>query len=55
MLAPDGITVASEPAGNLPLTTRATPSDVGQAVVYLTTSRCLTGQIIYVDSGQHLL
>ncbi len=55
VLAPDGVIVASEPAGNLLLTTRATPADVGEAVLYLTTSGCLTGQIIYVDSGQHLL
>lgn len=55
VLAPMAVATRGEPAGEMPLATRARPEDVGEAVVYLATSRCLTGQILYVDSGQHLV
>ncbi len=45
----------AEPAGELPLGTRPTPGDVADAVVFLALARAVTGQILYVDSGQHLL
>jgi NAD(P)-dependent dehydrogenase (short-subunit alcohol dehydrogenase family) len=55
VLAPSGVAARGELAGDMPLTTRARPEDVGSAVVYLATSRCLTGQTLFVDSGQHLV
>ncbi len=42
-------------AGRIPLDIQVTPSDVGEAVVYLFGARALTGQILFVDGGQHLL
>lgn len=45
----------SEPAGELPTVTRCLPSDIAKAVIYLATSLTITGQVLYVDSGQHLL
>lgn len=45
---------ARDPAGDLPLSARCRPEDVAEAVVYLASTRCITGQILYVDSGQHL-
>lgn len=44
-----------EPAGPMPLVVRSMPSDVTYAVLYLAKAATVTGQIIYVDSGQHLL
>lgn len=54
VLAPDDSDV-SEFAGSLPLAVRCLPSDVADAVIYLCGAMTVTGQIIYVDSGQHLL
>ena len=45
----------SEPAGTLPTVTRCLPSDIAKAVLYLVSSLTITGQVLYVDSGQHLL
>ncbi len=42
-------------AGSIPLDVQVAPSDVGDAVVYLFGARALTGQILFVDGGQHLL
>ncbi|MBP1589882.1 MAG: SDR family oxidoreductase [Kiritimatiellae bacterium] len=44
------------PAGPLPLagTPRPTPADIASAVLFLLASPQITGQILYVDSGQHL-
>ncbi len=42
-------------AGAAPLAYRCTPGDVARAVVYLLESDGVTGQTVYVDSGQHLL
>lgn len=47
--------IHSEPAGELPTVTRCLPSDIAKAVIYLATSLTITGQVLYVDSGQHLL
>lgn len=44
-----------EPAGPMPLVVRSVPADVADAVVYLAKAVTVTGQVIYVDSGQHLL
>ncbi|MGI5870257.1 MAG: SDR family NAD(P)-dependent oxidoreductase [Kiritimatiellia bacterium] len=52
VLAPEGM---SEPAGPMPLAVRCIPSDIAQAVIYLARAATITGQILYVDSGQHLL
>ena len=42
-------------AGKIPLGARPTPADVADAVVYLLESEAVTGQIVYVDGGRHLL
>lgn len=43
-----------EPAGSLPLMQRPTPLQVAEAILYLLQAATVTGQTIYVDSGQHL-
>ena len=43
-----------EPAGSVPLEGPCTPQDVAAAVAYLVESDAITGQILYVDGGQHL-
>ena len=55
VIAPDPIESPGELAGPMLLSTRCSPDDIGNAVVYLATSRCITGQVLFVDSGQHLL
>ena len=42
-------------AGEIPLGTRCTPQDVASAVLFLLESDAITGQIIFVDGGQHLI
>ena len=39
---------------NVPLQRRATPEEIGRAVLYLVDARSVTGQMIAVDGGQHL-
>lgn len=43
-----------EHAGHIPLDRRVTPREVAEAVLFVLRSDALTGQIIYVDGGQHL-
>lgn len=52
VLAPEG---AREAAGDLPLGRRPTPEDVARAVAFLAESDSVTGQILFVDGGQHLV
>jgi pteridine reductase len=42
-------------ASSLPLKRRGGPNDIADAVVYLLKSDFVTGQVIYVDGGRHLL
>jgi pteridine reductase len=42
-------------AGGVPLRRHGDPDDVARAVVFLVKSRFITGQVIFVDGGQHLL
>lgn len=42
-------------AGRIPLAKPVSPHEVARAVVFLATSPSITGQIIFVDGGQHLL
>lgn len=42
-------------AGAAPLAHRCTPGDVARAVVYLLEAEGVTGQTLFVDSGQHLV
>ncbi len=51
VLAPEG---ARESAGAIPLARRPTPEDVARAVAFLAESDSITGQILFVDGGQHL-
>lgn len=46
---------AREPAGTIPLGRTCTPEQIAAAVVFLLASRSITGQILYVDGGQHLV
>ena len=52
VLAPEG---AREAAGDVPLGRRPTPEDVARAVAFLAESDSVTGQILFVDGGQHLV
>ena len=45
---------AREPAGDIPLGRRPAPQDIAAALLFLLTSDVITGQVIYVDGGQHL-
>ncbi len=51
---PPGATAAKEPAGCFPLGSRPTPEQVAEAVHYLLDAEAVTGQILFVDGGQHL-
>jgi len=58
VLAPVGETDGSgspDAAGPAPLDKQCTPEDVAAAVRFLVESDAITGQVIYVDGGQHLL
>jgi NAD(P)-dependent dehydrogenase (short-subunit alcohol dehydrogenase family) len=44
-----------EKAGVIPLGKRPTAADVAEAVVFLLKNDSITGEIIFVDGGQHLL
>lgn len=44
-----------ERAGNIPLDLLPTPRNIAEAVVFLLKADYCTGQVIYVDGGQHLL
>lgn len=46
---------AKEPAGAIPLNARPSAEQVADAVRYLLEAEAVTGQILYVDGGQHLL
>jgi pteridine reductase len=41
--------------GVVPLNYQCTPEDIADAVVYLVESDAITGQVIYIDGGKHLL
>ena len=43
-----------EAAGHVPLNVNCTPADVADAVIYLLETDAVTGQVIFVDGGQHL-
>jgi NAD(P)-dependent dehydrogenase (short-subunit alcohol dehydrogenase family) len=45
----------AERGGRILLETRPGPDAVADAVRFLLEADCITGQILYVDSGQHLL
>ena len=51
VLPPEGV---REAAGEFPLDRRPTPEDVARAVAFLAENEAVTGQILYVDGGQHL-
>ena len=51
VLAPEGV---RERAGAFPLARRPSPEDVARAVAFFAECEAATGQILYVDGGQHL-
>jgi NAD(P)-dependent dehydrogenase (short-subunit alcohol dehydrogenase family) len=50
-----GAAYLHDKAGRVPLGRRIMPGDIARAVVALLALRGVTGQILYVDGGQHLL
>ena len=54
VLPPEDASLA-EPAGPVPLAVRSLPADVADAVLYLCRAVTVTGQVLFVDGGQHLL
>ena len=52
VLPPEG---RHEPSGEMLLNRRPTPEDVAAAVVYLLSAESVTGVVLPVDAGQHLL
>jgi NAD(P)-dependent dehydrogenase (short-subunit alcohol dehydrogenase family) len=53
---PDSMTAdVREMAGVIPLDALPTPDEIAGAAMYLLKAASVTGQIIYVDGGQHLL
>jgi len=46
---------ARELAGNLPLDNLPTPENIAEATLFLLQADLITGQVIYIDGGQHLL
>ena len=44
----------SEPSGGFPLGRRPLPGEIAEAVLFLLQAPSITGQILYVDGGQHL-
>ena len=55
VLPPPPAAGVREPAGPSPLGLRPTPEAVAAAAVALATNPYVTGQVLYVDAGQHLL
>jgi NAD(P)-dependent dehydrogenase (short-subunit alcohol dehydrogenase family) len=55
LLPPDEKGKPRDKAGRIPTGRRPTPEEVAEAVLFLLRADSVTGQIIYVDGGQHLL
>ena len=52
---PNGSEIAREASGNLLLDHAPTPDDVADTVLFLLKSSSITGEVICVDGGQHLI
>jgi len=50
-----GLNYLNDRAGNIPLKCRITPQDVADGVMMCLKVESMTGQILYIDGGQHLL
>lgn len=57
VLPPPGSSAESarELAGNIPLEELPTAGHIAEAVLFLLQAELITGQVVYVDGGQHLL
>ena len=57
ILPPPGSTGENfrELAGNIPLDRLPAPEEIAEAVLFLLKADACTGQVVYVDGGQHLL
>jgi NAD(P)-dependent dehydrogenase (short-subunit alcohol dehydrogenase family) len=51
----EGETYLAERGGPVPLQRQCTVEDVASAVLYLLKNDAMTGQVLFVDGGQHLL
>lgn len=49
-----GDSYIQECAGPIPLEVQVTPQDIARAVRFVLENKTITGQIVYVDGGQHL-
>lgn len=50
----EGMNYIKDYAGHVPLEVQVSPEDIAEAVRFVLANDSLTGQIIYVDGGQHL-
>jgi NAD(P)-dependent dehydrogenase (short-subunit alcohol dehydrogenase family) len=50
----EGANYIKEYAGHVPMEVQVTPEDIAAAVLFVLEQDTITGQIIYVDGGQHL-
>jgi pteridine reductase len=55
VLPPSGLSPVREKKGSLPLGRRPTIGDIVRTVIFLLECDSVTGQIVFVDGGQHLL
>lgn len=51
----EGLSYLADHAGTVPLASYPTPDQIADAVLYLIRQEGSTGQVLYVDGGQHLL
>ncbi|MBU0678901.1 MAG: SDR family oxidoreductase [Verrucomicrobia bacterium] len=51
----EGENYLAEHAGPVPLEIRCSPEDIARAAVFLAEQDAVTGQVLFVDGGQHLL
>ncbi|MFC1497630.1 SDR family oxidoreductase [Verrucomicrobiota bacterium] len=51
----DAERVVRDKAGEIPMRHAGTPEDVAAAIVFLLEADAVTGQVIFVDGGQHLV
>ena len=51
----EGMDYLEQRISSVPLKRHGEPEDIAEAVVFLVKSRFITGEVIYVDGGRHLL
>jgi NAD(P)-dependent dehydrogenase (short-subunit alcohol dehydrogenase family) len=51
----EGMEYLAERAGPIPLDRQCTPEEIADAVFFLLGNDAMTGQVVFIDGGQHLL